>query len=319
MSKRFIGARQTTLAREIEVSGTGVHSGAPASVILHPAPADTGLRFLVSKRGKIVSEIAADVSAVKNLTLCTVIGDDNGVTVGTVEHLLSALRGLSVDNCYIEIDSREIPIMDGSAIEFVRALDEAGLTELAAPRKFIKVLKPVRVQEGNCWGELTPHSGFHLDVEIDFPTPVIGRQRMSLDLNPGNYRNEIASARTFGFMRDVETLWKSGLALGASLENTVAIGDDRIMNPEGLRYPQEFVRHKMLDAIGDLTLAGSPLLGAYRSVRGGHRLNAHVLKALFADADAWTMVQAPRVREAFPSETGVGSLGVVMGGLAEHR
>lgn len=297
MSKRFIGARQTTLAREIEVSGTGVHSGAPASVILHPAPADTGLRFLVSKRGKIVSEIAADVSAVKNLTLCTVIGDDNGVTVGTVEHLLSALRGLSVDNCYIEIDSREIPIMDGSAIEFVRALDEAGLTELAAPRKFIKVLKPVRVQEGNCWGELTPHSGFHLDVEIDFPTPVIGRQRMSLDLNPGNYRNEIASARTFGFMRDVETLWKSGLALGASLENTVAIGDDRIMNPEGLRYPQEFVRHKMLDAIGDLALAGAPLLGAYRSVRGGHRLNAHVLKALFADADAWAVVHAPKVRD----------------------
>ena len=319
MSKRFIGARQTTLAREIEVSGTGVHSGAPASVVLHPAPADTGLRFLVSKRGKIVSEIPADVSAVKNLTLCTVIGDDNGVTVGTVEHLLSALRGLSVDNCYIEIDSREIPIMDGSAIEFVRALDEAGLTELAAPRKFIKVLKPVRVQEGNCWGELAPHSGFHLDVEIEFPTPVIGRQRMSLDLNPGNYRNEIASARTFGFMRDVETLWKSGLALGASLENTVAIGDDRVMNPEGLRYPQEFVRHKMLDAIGDLTLAGAPLLGAYRSVRGGHRLNAHVLKALFADAEAWTIVQAPRVREAFHAEAGVGALGVVVGGLAEQR
>ena len=318
MSKRFIGARQTTLAREIEVSGTGVHSGAPASVILHPAPADTGLRFLVANRGKIIAEIPADVGAVKNLTLCTVIGDDNGVTVGTVEHLLSALRGLSVDNCYIEIDSREIPIMDGSAIEFVRALDDAGLTEMAAPRKFIKVLKPVRVQEGNCWGELTPHSGFHLDVEIDFPTPVIGRQRMSLDLNPGNYRNEIASARTFGFMRDVEMLWKSGLALGASLENTVAIGDDRIMNPEGLRYPQEFVRHKMLDAIGDLTLAGAPLLGAYRSVRGGHRLNAHVLKALFADAEAWTTVHAPRVRDAFPTEAGATSLGVVVGGMAEH-
>lgn len=317
MSKRFIGARQTTLAREIEVSGTGVHSGAPASVILHPAPADTGLRFLVSKRGKIVSEIPADVSAVKNLTLCTVIGDDRGTTVGTVEHLLSALRGLSIDNCYIEIDSREIPIMDGSAIEFVRAIDEAGVTELSAPRKFIKVLKPVRVQEGNCWGELTPHSGFHLDVEIDFPSPVIGRQRMSLDLNPGNYRNEIASARTFGFMRDVETLWKSGLALGASLENTVAIGDDRVMNPEGLRYPQEFVRHKMLDAIGDLTLAGAPLLGAYRSVRGGHRLNAHVLKALFADAEAWTTVQAPRVRDALSIENGV-SLNVVAASFAEH-
>lgn len=302
MSKRFIGARQTTVARAIEVTGTGVHSGAPASIVLHPAPADAGLRFLVSKRGKIIAEIPADVSAVKNLTLCTVIGDDQGTTVGTVEHLLSALRGLSIDNCHIEIDSREVPIMDGSAAEFVQAIDRAGIRELAAPRKFIKVLKPVRVQEGECWGELTPHSGFRLDIEIDFPSAVIGRQRMSLDLNPGNYRNEIAAARTFGFMRDVETLWKSGLALGASLENTVAIGDDRVMNPEGLRFPQEFVRHKMLDAIGDLALAGAPLLGAYRSVRGGHRLNAHVLKALFADAEAWTFVHAPRVREVVPVE-----------------
>ena len=318
MSKRFIGARQTTLAREVVVSGTGVHSGAPSSVTLHLAPADTGLRFMVSKRGKIVSEIPADVSAVKNLTLCTVIGDDRGATVGTVEHLLSALRGLSIDNCLIEIDSREVPIMDGSAVEFVNAIDEVGLIELAAPRKFIKVLKPVRVEEGNCWGELTPHSGFHLDVEIEFASPVIGRQRMSLDLNPGTYRNEIAGARTFGFMRDVETLWKSGLALGASLENTVAIGDDRIMNPEGLRYPQEFVRHTMLDAIGDLSLAGAPLLGAYRSVRGGHRLNAHVLQALFADAEAWTFVHAPRVREMLPLDAS-SPFGVVMGGLAAER
>ena len=319
MSKRFIGARQTSLAREIVVTGTGVHSGAPSSVTLHPAPADTGLRFLVSKRGKIIAEIPADVSAVKNLTLCTVIGDDKGVTVGTVEHLLSALRGLSIDNCFIEIDSREVPIMDGSAAEFVRAIDEVGLIELSAPRKFIKVLKPVRVEEGNCWGEIAPHSGFHLDVEIEFAIPVIGRQRMSLDLNPGTYRNEIASARTFGFMRDVETLWKSGLALGASLENTVAIGDDKVMNPEGLRFPQEFVRHKMLDAVGDLSLAGAPLLGAYRSVRGGHRLNAHVLQALFADAEAWTYVHAPRVRDAHPIESGH-AFGVVVGGLAaEHR
>lgn len=302
MSKRFIGARQTTVARAIEVTGTGVHSGAPASIVLHPAPADTGLRFLVTKRGKIIAEIPADVGAVKNLTLCTVIGDDQGTTVGTVEHLLSALRGLSIDNCHIEIDSREVPIMDGSAAEFVQAIDRAGIRELTAPRKFIKILKPVRVQEGECWGELTPHSGFRLDIEIDFPSAVIGRQRMNLDLNPGNYRNEIAAARTFGFMRDVETLWKSGLALGASLENTVAIGDDRIMNPEGLRFPQEFVRHKMLDAIGDLALAGAPLLGAYRSVRGGHRLNAHVLKALFADSEAWTFVHAPRVRDSVPVE-----------------
>jgi len=297
MSKRFIGARQTTIAAEIELRGKGVHSGAPASVVLHPAGADLGHRFLVTKRGRIVADIPADVRFVKNLTLCTVLGDDSGVSVGTVEHLLAALRGLAIDNCYIEIDSKEVPIMDGSAAPFVAALDDVGIRELPEPRKFIKVVKPVRVEEPNCWGELAPHAGFHLDVEISFDTPVIGRQRLSLEITPGVFRNELARARTFGFMRDVEKLWKTGLALGASLDNTVAIGDDRILNREGLRYPEEFVRHKMLDAVGDLALARFPVLGLYRSVRGGHRLNASVLKALLADASAWTLVQAPRVRE----------------------
>lgn len=306
MSKRFIGARQTTVAREIEVTGTGVHSGAPATVILHPAPADTGLRFIVSKRGRIVSEIEADVGAVKNLTLCTVIGDDRGVTVSTVEHLLSAMRGLCVDNCYIEIDSKEVPIMDGSASAFVDAIDEVGIRELSAPRKFIKVLKPVRIEEGGCWGELVPHTSFKLDVEISFDSPVIGRQHFSLDMTPSAYRRELSRARTFGFMRDVEMLWKSGLALGASLENTVAIGDEKVMNPEGLRHPQEFVRHKMLDAVGDLALAGAPLLGAYRSVRGGHRLNALVVKALLADPTAHAVVHAPVVREVPGFDMSVG-------------
>ena len=316
MSKRFIGARQTTVAREIEITGTGVHSGAPASVVLHPAPAETGLRFLVSKRGKIIADIGADVRSIKNLTLCTVIGDDKGVTVGTVEHLLSAVRGLCVDNCYIEIDSKEVPIMDGSAAAFVAAIDEAGIRELAAPRKYIKIVKPVRVEDGSSWGEIVPHSGFQLDVEIDFESPVIGRQRMRLDLSPGTYRNELCRARTFGFMRDVERLWKAGLALGSSLENTIAIGDDRVINAEGLRYPQEFVRHKMLDAVGDLALAGAPLLGAYRSVRGGHRLNASVLQAVFADADAWTYVHAPRVRDGIPVDM---SLGMAAAAFAADR
>jgi UDP-3-O-[3-hydroxymyristoyl] N-acetylglucosamine deacetylase len=299
MSKRFIGARQTTIAREIELQGKGVHSGAPASVILHPAGPDTGLKFLVNKRGRIIAEIPADVRYVKNLTLCTVIGDDAGVSVGTVEHLLAALRGLSVDNCYIEIDSKEVPIMDGSAAPFVAAIDEVGLRELGESRKFIKVLKPIRVEEGESGGELTPHSGFHLDIEISFDTSVIGSQRLAFDISPGVFRHELSRARTFGFMRDVEKLWKAGLALGASLDNTIAIGDDRILNREGLRYPQEFVRHKMLDAVGDLSLAGMPMLGAYRSVRGGHRLNANIVKALLADTSAWTYVQAPKVRESF--------------------
>ena len=300
MSNRFLGARQTTIAREIELTGTGVHSGAPVSVVLHPADADTGLRFLVTKRGRLISDIDANVANVKNLTLCTVLGDEAGNTVSTVEHLLAALRGLSIDNCYVEIDSKEVPIMDGSSAAFVDAIDDVGILELAAPRKFIKVLKPVRVQDGDCFGELTPHSGFYMDVEIDFDTQVIGRQRVAYEMTPGVFRNELCRARTFGFMADVKKLWKNGLALGANLNNTVAIGQDdegaeRVMNTEGLRHKDEFVRHKMLDAVGDLALAGFPLLGAYRSVRGGHRLNSHVLQALFADETAWSMVEAPRV------------------------
>ncbi|MDX2307576.1 MAG: UDP-3-O-acyl-N-acetylglucosamine deacetylase [Hyphomicrobium sp.] len=313
MSNRFIGARQTTIAREIELRGTGVHSGAPVSVLLHPAEADTGILFQVMKRGRIIAEIPAHVSQVKNLTLCTVIGDDTGVTVGTVEHLLAALRGLCIDNCIIEIDSKEVPIMDGSSAPFVEAIDEAGIRELSAPRRFIKVLKPIRVEEGTSFGEIVPHSGFHLDVEIDFATPVIGRQRMAFEMSPGIFRNELCNARTFGFMADVERLWKAGLALGANLTNTVAIGDDRVMNREGLRDPQEFVRHKMLDAVGDLSLAGLPLLGAFRSVRGGHRLNSLVLQALFADQSAWTVVQAPRVREITPRTFGMGHQALAVG------
>ena len=298
MSNRFIGARQTTLAREIHLTGTGVHSGAPVSLTLHPAEADTGLRFLVTKRGRVVAEIPAHVANVKNLTLCTVIGDDAGVTISTVEHLLAALRGLAIDNCYIEIDSKEVPIMDGSSCDFVEAIDRVGIRELAEPRKFIKVLKTVRVEEGDCWGQLEAHGGFRLDVEIDFPTPLIGRQRIAFEMSPGVFRHELSRARTFGFMSDVEKLWKMGLALGADLTNTVAIGEGKIMNREGLRYEHEFVRHKMLDAVGDLSLAGAPLLGAYSSYKGGHRLNSLVLQALFADASNWAWVQAPRTSKS---------------------
>ena len=294
MSNRFIGARQTTLAREIELHGTGVHSGAPVQLVLHPAEADTGFRFVVTKRGRVIADIPAKVDSVKNLTLCTVIGDTAGTTVGTVEHLLAALRGLGVDNALIEIDSAEVPIMDGSASRFVEAIDETGLVELDAPRRYIKVLKRVTVEEGGAFGELSPHNGFRLDVEIDFDSDLIGCQKIEIDLNPGSFRRELSRARTFGFMKDVEKLWAAGLALGASLENTVAIGDDRIINREGLRYTDEFVRHKALDAVGDLALAGAPILGSFRSRRGGHRLNSLVVKALFADAEAWTLVEAPR-------------------------
>ncbi len=305
MSNRLIGARQTTIARKVELNGTGVHSGAPVSVILHPAGAGTGLRFLVKRDGRVTADIPASFRNVRNLTLCTVLGNDAGVTVSTVEHLLAALRGLSVDNCAIEIEGQEVPIMDGSSAPFVDAIDAVGIRQLEAPRRYIKVLKTIRVENGCCWGELAPHNGFHLDLEIDFDTPFIGRQRLGFEMSPSVFRDELSQARTFGFMRDVEKLWKAGLALGADLTNTVAIGEDRIMNPGGLRDRREFVRHKMLDAVGDLALAGHPLLAAYRSVRGGHRLNANVVSALFADRTAWTLIEAPRVRRPVATTFGL--------------
>jgi UDP-3-O-[3-hydroxymyristoyl] N-acetylglucosamine deacetylase len=295
--KGFIGARQTTLASEISLTGTGVHSGAPVSITLCPADGDTGIRFLLSNGDADGTEIAADPRSVTGVTLCTVLGDGNGASIATVEHLLAALSGLGVDNALIEIDSSEVPIMDGSASRFVEAIDEAGLAELEAPRRFLKVLKRIAVEDAGAFGELTPNNGFHIDVEIDFDSPLIGAQRIEIDVNPGSFRRELSRARTFGFMKDVERLWAAGLALGASLENTVAIGDDRVINREGLRFSDEFVRHKALDAVGDLALAGAPILGSFRSYRGGHRLNALVLKALFADPDAWTMIEAPRYRE----------------------
>ena len=295
--KGFIGARQTTLASEISLTGTGVHSGAPVSITLCPADGDAGIRFLLSNGDADGTEIAADPRSVTGVTLCTVLGDGNGASIATVEHLLAALSGLGVDNALIEIDSSEVPIMDGSAARFVEAIDEAGLAELETPHRFLKVLKRIAVEDAGAFGELTPNNGFHIDVEIDFDSPLIGSQRIEIDVNPGSFRRELSRARTFGFMKDVERLWAAGLALGASLENTVAIGADRVINREGLRFTDEFVRHKALDAVGDLALAGAPILGSFRSYRGGHRLNALVLKALFADPEAWTMIEAPRYRE----------------------
>lgn len=291
-SSFYVGAKQSTIAREISLTGVGVHSGAPVSITLHPADANSGIRFLIS-HNDLEIEIPAHCDFIENLTLCTVLGSGCGAVVATVEHLMAALRGLSIDNITVEIDNGEVPIMDGSAMPFVRAIEEAGIAQLQAPRRFIKVLKPIRVEENGCWGELLPHNGFRLEVEIDFKTPVIGRQKFSSEMNPGIFREELARARTFGFMADVEGLWAAGRALGASLDNTVAIDENKVINQEGLRWQDEFVRHKALDAIGDLALAGHPLLCSYRSYRGGHALNAKAIQTLFADKEAWTFVDVP--------------------------
>ncbi|MEJ0077837.1 MAG: UDP-3-O-acyl-N-acetylglucosamine deacetylase [Alphaproteobacteria bacterium] len=293
--------RQTTLGARASVSGIGVHSALPVTLTLHPADAGTGVVFVrLDAEGRPEREIRASARYVTATELATVLGDDDaGPCVSTIEHVMAALCGLGVDNAIIEIDGPEAPIMDGSAAAFVAAIDQAGIVALPEARRFTKVLKPIRVQKGDAYGELTPYDrGFRVDVTIDFAHPLIGQQSIAMEVEPTSFRREVSRARTFGFMKDVSKLWSAGYALGASLENTVVMADDRLLNPEGLRYVDEFVRHKALDAIGDLALAGAPVLGAYKSVCGGHKLNHAVLCALIADPTAWTVVEAklPRVR-----------------------
>jgi UDP-3-O-[3-hydroxymyristoyl] N-acetylglucosamine deacetylase len=299
--------QQTTLRAPVTLSGCGVHSGDEVRVVLHPAEANHGIVFLRTGlsggRDRLIDARHVAVSATE---LCTVIGERESGAIATIEHLMSALYGLGVDNALVEVDGVEVPILDGSAEPYIHAIDQVGLALCGAARRYIKVMKPVRASQGKAFAELRPDDAFKIDVEIDFGDMIIGRQRRALTLSSIAYRREVARARTFGFMRYVERLWKAGFALGASLENTVAVGDDGIVNPEGLRYSDEFVRHKMLDAIGDLALAGQPLLGAYRSYCGGHRLNFAVLEALFADRSNYTMIEGGTRRETGYAEIGKG-------------
>ena len=307
------GAKQTTLRHPVAVSGIGVHSGLPVTLTLHPADDDAGIVFQrIATDGSIEREIRADVRAVTATEFATVLGDAEGPLCSTAEHLLAALRGLYVDNVVVEIDGPEVPIMDGSAAAFVDAIDQAGLTARALPRRYIEVIKPVSVSKDGACGELRPYQhGFRVEAEIDFDHPLIGQQALSLDIEPDTFRREIARARTFGFMRDVSKLWSAGYALGASFENTLVVSEDRVLNPDGLRFADEFVRHKVLDAIGDLALAGQPLLAAYRTVCGGHKLNHAVLSALMSDHSAWRVVEA-----AEPVRRARGSASLVTGLVA---
>ena len=301
-------SQQTTLRAAVSLLGVGVHSGDEVKIVLHPAEAGHGIAFLrTGLPGGVDRIIDARHLAVTATELCTVIGDRESGAVATIEHLMAALSGLGVDNVLVEIDGPEVPILDGSSAPFIDAIDQVGIVALSASRRYLKVLKPVRVTQGKAFAELLPNErSFRLDVEIDFPTPVIGRQRKAVELSPSVFRRDVSRARTFGFMRDVEKLWAAGFALGASLDNTVAIGDDGVINPEGLRYGDEFVRHKILDAVGDLSLAGFPLLGTYRSYCGGHRLNFSVLEALFSSRANYTIVEAGIRRESGYAEIGGG-------------
>jgi UDP-3-O-[3-hydroxymyristoyl] N-acetylglucosamine deacetylase len=208
---------------------------------------------------------------------------------------MAAVLGVGLDNLVIEVEGNEVPILDGSAAVFVEAIDRAGIETQAVKRRFIRVLRDVRIENGASWAEFRPHTGTRFEVEIDFESPAIGRQQFAIDLNGESFRNEVARARTFGFLKDVERLWAAGYALGSSLENSVVIGhDNRVINMGGLRYPDEFVRHKTLDAMGDLALAGARFIGCFRSYRGGHRLNAAALRRLLSDRSAYEIVETTR-------------------------
>ncbi len=288
---------ETTLENPFTIRGIGVHSGADVTATFNPAEAGTGIIFQRVGADDEVTELKAVSASVGSTDLCTVLGFSPAKSVATVEHVMAAFYALGLDNVIVEIDGGEMPVMDGSSAVFIEAMEQAGIRPLGVKRRYIRVVKPVRIAQGASWAEFLPYDGTRFEVEIDFDTPLIGRQAWRGDLNAVSFKNELARARTFGFMRDVERLWAMGLALGSSLENSVVIGDDnKVINMEGLRWPDEFVRHKALDAVGDLALAGAPFLGLYRSYRGGHKINAMALKALLSDRSAYEIVESAGAR-----------------------
>ncbi|MES1158541.1 MAG: UDP-3-O-acyl-N-acetylglucosamine deacetylase [Terricaulis silvestris] len=282
--------RQQTIAGPAMCAGVGVHSGAHVRMALMAAPADTGIVFIRSDVAHGEGRIKAHADHVSPSQNNTTLRNEFGVELGTVEHLLSACAGLGVDNLFVEVDGPELPILDGSSAPFVQVLANAGLKALYPLQRVIRVLEPVEVRHGARSAALLPAEGFDgldLDVTIQFADPAIGVQRRRVALTPQSFLSDIADARTFGFLSDVDQLRASGLGLGASLDNTVAIDGGRVVNPEGLRFDDEFVRHKLLDAIGDLALAGAPICGRFVADQPGHAINARLVRALFDTPEAW--------------------------------
>lgn len=281
---------QQTIRTSIAVSGTGLHSGKPIHLALHPAPAGHGIVF-VRTDIKQNNLIPATWDRVTDTRLCTVISNESGASVGTIEHLMAALRGCGIDNIRIELNGPEVPAMDGSSKPFVELIEKAGIAPQSAPRCAIRILKEVTVEEEGKSASLSPAEEFIFAGEIDFSHPEIGYQRYEIKLLNGNFKHDLAEARTFGFSHEVEAMRKAGLALGGSLDNAIVLDQESILNPGGLRYSDEFIRHKLLDAIGDLYLAGAPILGAYEGVKPGHALNNALLRKLFATKDAYEVIE----------------------------
>ncbi len=284
---------QKTLKSDISITGVGLHSGKDINLVIKPAEAGAGITFIRTDVTDKNNVIPALWSSVVNTQLCTVIGNNDGITVGTIEHLMSALRGCGVDNAVIELDGAEVPVMDGSAMPFVEKIDAIGTVDQNTPRKVIKVLKEVTLEKDGKRVTLTPFDGSVFGGEIEFDHPSIGNQKFETQLLNGNFHHEIAQARTFGFLHEVEWMRSQGLAQGGSLENAIVLDKENgtVMNEEGLRFEDEFIRHKLLDAIGDLYLAGGQIIGAYDSVKAGHAINNEILHLLFSDDANYKIVE----------------------------
>ncbi len=280
--------KQRTLRSAIGCVGIGLHTGARVALTLRPAPVDTGIVF---RREDVAGArpVPAGVEAVADTTRCTQLAGADGTRIGTVEHLMAALSAWGVDNLEIAVDGPEIPAMDGSARPFFFLLGSAGIVEQEAPRRVLEVLRPVHVEHGERSATLRPHAGFAVDMTIDFAHPAIGRQRVAVDVDAVTFPDQLAGARTFGFADDVESLRAKGLARGGSLDNAVVVGPEGVLNPDGLRFEDEFVRHKALDAVGDLYLAG-PIAGRFEGRGSGHMLHVKLLRRLLAEPDAWRVV-----------------------------
>ena len=292
---------QRTLKQTISATGVGLHSGERVKLTLHPAAPDTGIVFRRTDLPAPV-EVAVQPSLVNDTRLSSTLVTDTGVRVGTIEHLMSAFAGLGIDNVVVDVTAAEIPIMDGSAAPFIFLLQTAGIEEQARPKKFIRVKQPVEVVEGDKWVKLLPHAGFSVELSIEFNHPAFNRapQTVHIDFATRSYIDEISRARTFGFMHEVEYMRQHGLGRGGNLNNAIVIDDEYVLNPEGLRFPDEFVRHKILDAIGDLYIVGHPLIAAFSGHKSGHALNNKLLRVLLDTPDAWEFVSFSR-EEDVPS------------------
>jgi UDP-3-O-[3-hydroxymyristoyl] N-acetylglucosamine deacetylase len=292
--------RQRTLKNLIRATGVGLHTGEKVYLTLRPAAPNTGIVFRRTDLSQPV-EIKADPYAVGDTRLSSCLLKD-GVRIATVEHLMSAMAGLGIDNAYVDVTAPEVPIMDGSASPFVFLLQSAGIEEQKAPKRFIRVLKQLDVQDDDKWVRFEPFAGFKLELSIDFNHPVFDRSRqtVTVDFATTSYVREVSRARTFGFMQDVENMRSRGLAMGGSLDNAIVMDDYRVLNTDGLRYDDEFVKHKLLDAIGDLYLLGHPLIGAFAGHKSGHALNNRLLRQLLETRDAWEYATFDRQEDAPP-------------------